>query len=168
MMHKFFYKVGATCSLCMLTSGCLNSDTDIKTNNLTQDVTKDLTVSTTNSTASGLSWIQLQAPTQSGNKPSKGNMVTVHYTGWVYDENAPEKKGNKFDSSVDRNQPFTFQIGIGQVIKGWDEGVLDMAIGEKRRLIIPASLGYGARGVPQAKIPANATLVFDVELISFK
>ena len=165
MMHKFFYTLSAACAACLLTSGCLNSQS-LPIQDVTQEVTKDAPM-TTNTNASGLSWIQLQASTEANKKPSRGNHVTVHYTGWLYDENAADKKGKKFDSSVDRNQPFTFQIGIGQVIKGWDEGVLDMAVGEKRRLIIPASLGYGARGAG-AVIPANATLVFDLELISFK
>ncbi len=99
-----------------------------------------------------------------GATPSVGQTVTVHYTGWL-DENG--KPGRKFDSSVDRGQPFRFTIGVGQVIKGWDEGVLNMKVGEKRRLIIPANLGYGARGAG-AVIPPNATLIFDVELIDTK
>jgi peptidylprolyl isomerase len=83
--------------------------------------------------------------------------VTVHYTGWL-------DNGTKFDSSVDRGQPFTFKLGAGQVIKGWDEGVATMKIGGKRRLIIPAALGYGSS--PNGKIPANSRLTFDVELLS--
>jgi FKBP-type peptidyl-prolyl cis-trans isomerase len=120
-----------------------------------------------NKNPSGLSWIQLKAPTEPGKKPTRGSTIKVHYTGWLYDENAPDKKGKKFDSSLDRGEPIKFKIGVGQVIQGWDEGVLDMAVGEKRRLIIPASLGYGSRGAG-AVIPANATLLFDVELISFE
>lgn len=96
-----------------------------------------------------------------GASPLKGQKVTVHYTGWL-DENG--KPGAKFDSSVDRGTPFVFTIGIGQVIKGWDEGVLTMKVGEKRRLIIPAALGYGSRGAG-AMIPGGATLIFDVELL---
>jgi peptidylprolyl isomerase len=110
-------------------------------------------------TASGLEYEIIQEGT--GASPVKGKQVTVHYTGWL-DQNG--EKGKKFDSSVDRGMPFTFTIGIGQVIKGWDEGVASMKVGEKRRLIIPAAIGYGARGAG-AVIPPNATLIFDVELL---
>ena len=116
-------------------------------------------------TSSGLKYIILKAPTGAEKRsPARGKQVKVHYTGWLFDAGAPENKGKKFDSSVDRGMPFTFVIGVGQVIKGWDEGVADMKIGEMRRLIIPGHLAYGARGVP-GLIPANATLVFDVELL---
>lgn len=96
--------------------------------------------------------------------PKPGQQVTVHYTGWLGSQGIP---GKKFDSSLDRKTPFTFIIGAGKVIKGWDEGVLEMKQGEKRRLIIPASLGYGVRGCPGV-IPPNAELIFDVELIEIK
>lgn len=92
-----------------------------------------------------------------------GDNVSVHYTGWLYDESAPDNRGNKFDSSVDRGQTFRFLLGDGQVIKGWDQGVEGMFIGEKRELTIPPDLGYGERGHPPV-IPPNATLVFEVEL----
>lgn len=97
----------------------------------------------------------------SGVSPQKGQQVTVHYTGWLDEQGQP---GTKFDSSVDRGQPFSFVIGVGQVIKGWDEGVMSMKEGEKRRLIIPADLGYGSYGAGSV-IPPNATLIFDVELL---
>jgi ketosteroid isomerase-like protein len=110
-------------------------------------------------TESGLKYIDLVEGT--GESPKRGQMVTVHYTGTLED-------GSKFDSSVDRCQPFVFQIGVGRVIKGWDEGVMSMKIGGKRKLIIPADLGYGARGTPGGPIPPNATLFFEVELLGIK
>ena len=94
-----------------------------------------------------------------------GNPVAVHYTGYLYDATAPDNKGKKFDSSVDRKVPFGFIVGAGRVIKGWDEGVAGMKVGGQRTLIIPPSLGYGERGAG-ADIPPNATLLFDVELMS--
>ena len=94
-----------------------------------------------------------------------GEIASVHYTGWLYDESAPENKGNRFDSSHDRGEPLGFPVGAGSVIKGWDEGVLGMKVGGKRILIIPADLGYGARGFPPV-IPANSMLLFDVELVA--
>lgn len=106
--------------------------------------------------------IETQAGT--GAVATSGSDVTVHYTGWLYDERAPQKRGLQFDSSVERGQPFTFLLGAGQVIRGWDEGVAGMKVGGARTLIIPAALGYGARGAGGV-IPPNATLKFDVELL---
>ena len=107
-------------------------------------------------TSSGLRYEDIVAGT--GASPQPGQEVTVHYTGTLED-------GTKFDSSLDSGQPFKFKIGVGQVIRGWDEGVMTMKVGGKRKLVIPPLLGYGARGVPGA-IPPNATLVFEVELLN--
>ena len=119
----------------------------------------------TMTTASGLKIIDHKIGT--GAMPKTGQTCVMHYTGWLYDEHAKDHKGKKFDSSRDRNEPFEFQIGRGMVIKGWDEGVATMKVGGQRTLIIPASLGYGARGAGGV-IPPNATLIFDVELLAVK
>ena len=112
-------------------------------------------------TSSGLRYVVLQAPKEGAKSPTRGKKVAVHYTGWL-DKNG--EKGTKFDSSVDRGMPFTFIVGVGQVIAGWDEAVLGMKVGEKRLLIIPANLAYGNRSVGNI-IPANSTLLFEVELL---
>jgi peptidylprolyl isomerase len=122
-----------------------------------QQTGKDMTT-----TASGLQITDSVVGT--GAAPKTGQKCVMHYTGWLYEDG---KKGAKFDSSVDRGQPFEFTIGVGQVIKGWDEGVASMKVGGKRALIIPAALGYGARGAGGV-IPPNATLLFDVELLGVK
>lgn len=109
-------------------------------------------------TDSGLKYIDIQEGT--GACPVAGKTVVVHYTGTL-------ENGSKFDCSVDLGQPFRFPIGQGVVIKGWDEGVMSMKVGGKRKLIIPADLGYGAREIP-GTIPANSTLIFDVELIAIE
>lgn len=106
-------------------------------------------------TPSGLQFIEVQPGT--GDEARSGHRVQVHYTGWL-------TNGTKFDSSVDRGDPFTFALGKGQVIRGWDQGVAGMKVGGKRRLLIPADLGYGAQGAGGV-IPPNATLIFDVELL---
>ena len=116
----------------------------------------------TMTTASGL---QIEdSVVGTGASPAKVQTCVMHYTGWLYENGV---KGKKFDSSVDRNEPFEFPIGMSRVIKGWDEGVASMKVGGKRTLIIPPDLGYGARGAGGV-IPPNATLVFDVELLGVK
>lgn len=99
-----------------------------------------------------------------GAQAQAGQTVIVHYTGWLYDEGAPDSKGAKFDSSLDRNDPFDFPLGAGRVIQGWDEGVAGMKEGGSRTLIIPSEMGYGASGAG-ADIPPNATLLFEVKLL---
>ena len=102
-----------------------------------------------------------------GDEARSGRVVSVHYTGWLYDASKPDKKGVKFDSSKDRNEPFEFPLGGGQVIAGWDKGFAGMKVGGKRTLTIPPDMGYGARGAGGV-IPPNATLLFDVELLGVK
>lgn len=109
-------------------------------------------------TDSGLKYVDLVVGT--GREAAVGNLATVHYTGWL-------TNGKKFDSSVDRREPFSFPLGGGKVIRGWDEGVVGMKVGGKRKLTIPPQLGYGARGAGGV-IPPNATLVFDVELLEVR
>jgi len=113
-------------------------------------------------TASGLQITDTKVGT--GATPKTGQTCVMHYTGWLYQNGA---KGAKFDSSLDRGQPFEFPIGTGRVIKGWDEGVAGMKVGGKRTLIIPPDLGYGARGAGGV-IPPNATLIFEVDLLDVK
>jgi len=120
------------------------------------------TAGKTMTTASGLEIID--SVTGTGASPKPGQTCVMHYTGWLYENG---QKGKKFDSSVDRNEPFEFPIGKGRVIAGWDEGVATMKVGGKRTLIIPPQLGYGARGAGGV-IPPNATLMFDVELLAVK
>jgi FKBP-type peptidyl-prolyl cis-trans isomerase FkpA len=111
--------------------------------------------------------VKQDAKAGTGAEAQSGRQVTVHYTGWLYDPAKADHKGNKFDSSRDRNEPFSFRLGGGEVIRGWDEGVAGMKVGGQRTLTIPADMGYGARGAGGV-IPPNATLLFDVELLDVK
>src|SRR4051794_38873150 len=124
-----------------------------------KDVAKEEAKTKVVETKSGLKYEDLKAGT--GGEAKKGDTVSVHYTGWL----AKDKK--KFDSSHDRNMPFTFELGAGRVIKGWDEGVAGMKVGGKRKLMIPSKLGYGARGAGDV-IPADADLLFEVELLGIE
>jgi len=140
-----------------LLAGCYKQENNVdKNNNIQQEGNIKMANEKTNS---GLEY-QILNP-GAGESPKAGQKVTVHYTGWLSDNG---NTGPKFDSSVDRGVPFSFKIGAGEVIKGWDEGVMLMKVGEKRRLIIPAHLAYGSSSIGGV-IPANATLIFDVELI---
>ena len=134
--------------------GTTNMTQEAPTNMAQEAPTKD----EAKQTPSGLKYVDLVEG--KGAAPKKGQVVQVHYTGWL-------ENGTKFDSSVDRGQPFEFTLGVGQVIKGWDEGVSTMKVGGKRKLTIPPQLGYGARGAGAA-IPPNAVLIFEVELLGLK
>ena len=134
--------------LLCLSSGSIAADNKETKNMAEQTVTTD----------SGLKYLDMTVGT--GRLAELGDTASVHYTGWLAD-------GKKFDSSVDRKEPFSFRLGAGQVIKGWDEGVMGMKIGGKRKLTIPPQLGYGARGAGGV-IPPNATLTFDVELLDLR
>lgn len=103
----------------------------------------------------------------SGAVANAGDEISVHYTGWLYDENAADRRGAKFDSSLDRGEPFVFMLGAGRVIRGWDDGVAGMRVGGKRELLIPADMGYGTKGAGGV-IPPGASLVFEVELLDIR
>jgi peptidylprolyl isomerase len=141
---------------CTAVAIAIIGSTAIPRDAMTQPAPKPVT------TSSGLQIIDTKVGT--GASPRGGQTAVVHYTGWLYQNGA---KGAKFDSSVDRGQPFEFPLGQGRVIQGWDEGVATMKIGGKRTLIVPPQLGYGARGAGGV-IPPNATLMFDVELLGVK
>ena len=150
--------------LLALCAGCKAESTDKAANNPTQTSSnKESIAMTTNITE----LVKKDTKEGTGREAEAGLNVTVHYTGWLYDPSQPDGKGKKFDSSVDRGDPFNFFLGGGQVIQGWDQGFAGMKIGGKRTLIIPAEMGYGARGAGGA-IPPNATLLFDVELLGVK
>lgn len=107
---------------------------------------------------------QIDLAQGTGPAARRGARLTVHYTGWLYDASRPDHKGKRFDSS-EGSEPFTFRLGAGEVIRGWDQGFDGMRVGGKRRLIIPPDLGYGSMGTPDGAIPGNAGLVFEMELV---
>ena len=154
-MNKSKLLITAMC-LMALNACQAESNNAVENNKETTEMTQNVTELVKNDTVVG-----------DGREAEIGFTVSVHYTGWLYDENAPDKKGEKFDSSLDRGQPFEFPLGAGQVIQGWDQGFEGMKIGGKRTLIIPPEMGYGARGAGGV-IPPNATLIFDVELLDVK
>ena len=147
-------RVNTLIKLCVLMWGIILlpqvafSETKQGTNNVTELVKKDIKIG-------------------SGEEAVVGKAVEVHYTGWLYDPVAPDKKSAKFDSSRDRGTPFSFLLGAGRVIKGWDRGVAGMKVGGQRVLIIPAEMAYGTRGAGNV-IPPNAALIFDVELLGLR
>jgi FKBP-type peptidyl-prolyl cis-trans isomerase FkpA len=110
---------------------------------------------------------QVDLTTGSGPAARRGARLTVHYTGWLYDSTRPESKGKQFDSSVG-SEPFTFTLGAGDVIQGWDRGFDGMRVGGRRRLVLPPDLGYGSSGMPAGGIPANTGLVFEMELLDVR
>ena len=122
----------------------------------------------TDSNVSGTTELQItDVVSGDGATAAAGQTVIVHYTGWLFDPDQPDNKGAKFDSSVDRGEPFSFPLGAGRVIRGWDEGFAGMQIGGKRVLVIPPNMGYGERGAGGV-IPPNATLLFEVELLEVR
>nr|WP_299873501.1 FKBP-type peptidyl-prolyl cis-trans isomerase [uncultured Cocleimonas sp.] len=145
----------ATLSISVLLIGCGGTKTD----EIKQVVTQKSSM-----TNGAVSFQKIDVQMGDGAVAKSGQTVSVHYTGWLYEPEASDNHGTKFDSSVDRGQPFQFPLGGGRVIKGWDQGVEGMKVGGKRTLIIPPEMGYGARGAGRV-IPPNATLIFDVELL---
>ena len=145
------YSIVFAMTLIVASMTCTNAGADMKSSDNPGDG-QEIT------TESGLKYQDVAMG--NGREAALGDTATVHYTGWLPD-------GKKFDSSVDRKEPFSFRVGAGQVIKGWDEGVAGMKVGGKRKLTIPPQLGYGARGAGGV-IPPNATLIFDVELLGLR
>lgn len=153
-----------TIASCIIVSALLLGCGGSKTEEIKQVVTKEATSMANEELPE---FTKVDVTIGDGAEAKTGQEVSVHYTGWLYDAESPELHGTKFDSSVDRGTPFEFPLGRGRVIAGWDQGVAGMKVGGKRTLIIPADMGYGARGAGGV-IPPNATLIFDVELLDVK
>jgi FKBP-type peptidyl-prolyl cis-trans isomerase FkpA len=152
-MKKSMLMASALMIAMLAMTGCkADSKTSAKETAMTQNVTE---------------LIKKDTVAGEGREAEAGFNVTVHYTGWLYDPSKADSKGTKFDSSLDRHEPFVFFLGGGQVIQGWDEGFAGMKVGGKRTLIIPPHMGYGVHGAGGV-IPPNATLIFDVELLGIK
>ena len=171
MQRSIFFAVIFALAACG-SPAVTNGDENMSTDNGTTQTDASADIATEEQAApvlveleNGLKYLELAA----GDGPAiaAGNGAMVHYTGWLYDEDQPEGKGEKFDSSRDRNQPYSFPLGAGRVIQGWDLGVAGMQVGERRMLIIPPELGYGSSGSGDV-IPPNATLLFDVELLGIR
>lgn len=160
-----FFSLLLACACAVTLNACKAESTASKTPNTSTQTSSTMENAAMTNTITELQKIDTQVGT--GREAEAGFNVTVHYTGWLYEATAEGHKGKKFDSSLDRNQPFNFFLGGGQVIQGWDEGFAGMKIGGKRTLVIPSEMGYGARGAGGA-IPPNAALIFDVELLDVK
>lgn len=174
MKTKQFFSLSIALSTCLVIVACTDKTS------ISKEVVKPQTVSTAKAETppkteapsktiidSTSAFTQTDVKIGEGAEAKAGQTVVVHYTGWLYDAAATDKHGAKFDSSHDRSQAFAFPLGAGRVIKGWDQGVVGMKIGGQRTLIIPANMAYGSRGAGR-KIPPNATLIFDVELIEIR
>jgi len=161
-MRKLQLLLACLATLSLALPACADEKTKPAAPAMAAAATSDKKESKMTKTPSGLEYEDTVVGTGASPKPAQ--KCVMHYTGWLYENGA---KGKKFDSSLDRGQPFEFQIGLGQVIKGWDEGVATMKVGGKRTLVIPPSIGYGARGAGGV-IPPNATLLFEVELLGVK
>lgn len=158
MKIKSLSAIFTTATLAVMLSACgSNANTEAKL----------VEVPTPKVIAAEPSFTKTDSVVGTGATAEAGQTVSVHYTGWLYDASAPENRGKKFDSSLDRGQPFEFPLGGGRVIKGWDEGVAGMKIGGKRTLIIPSEMGYGERSAGPI-IKPGSTLLFDVELLGIK
>ena len=147
-------KLTASVSLAVLLAGCSDSPTKNDTSGSTL-------------IHSSRAFTKTDVKVGTGETARAGQQVSVHYTGWIYDPTSSNQRGAKFDSSVERGRPFSFPLGAGRVIKGWDVGVAGMKVGGQRTLIIPSEMGYGARGAG-SDIPPHSTLIFDVELLGVR